>query len=583
MAFDGIMLSNIIGELKNTIIGGRIDKIYQPEGDEIHIYIRANRLNYILLLTSSSNYPRIHLTENTKKNPETAPLFCMVLRKHLIGARIVDIEQPDFDRICHIQIESMDELGELSIKTLAIEIMGRHSNIILIHNDKVVDSIKRIPETISRVRQVLPGLEYVLPPGDKKNPLLEDGSRLKDVLLASKAGQFDRSILKNFMGISKVSAGEIVYRALGANTLEEDLSVQVDYISREFIWFFDRVREGAYSPTILEDDLGQPVDILPFKYLQFPDDRQRAYDSPSEAVDTFYLERDKINRLSQRGSDLSKLLKRLLEHNENKLAIQRDELERAKDAEKYQLWGELVIANIYQIPKGASEVTLLNYYDPENRSIVIPLDINKTAAQNADRYFKTYTKLKNASRILSKQVVETANEIRYIESQIENLRHCTEEIEIEEIREELVRGGYIKRRKQKGHKKQKDTHSKPFHYISGDGYDIYVGKNNKQNDYLTLRMANDEDLWLHVKTIPGSHVIIRSKGQEIPETTLMDGAILAAYYSKGRQSSNVEVDYCLRRHVRKPSGAKPGMVIYDNHSTIAVTPEYDIVRGLTIV
>lgn len=583
MAFDGIMLSSVIAELKSKILGGRIDRIYQPEKDEIHIYIRSNRKNYILLLTANSSYPRIHLTKYTKVNPETPPMFCMVLRKHLVNARIVDIKQPRFDRICHIHVESIDELGDLSVKTLAIEVMGRHSNIILFDNDeKIIDSIKRIPDTVSRVRQVLPGENYTLPPGkEKQNPLLEDGSNLKQLLTQVRVDQFPRTILNNFMGISKVSANEIVHRGLKDQNKKYSFPEQVDMTCAAFIDFFNNVKEHSFQPVLLEDEFGQPIDILPFIYMQFSLELQKSYKSPSEAVDLYYLERDKINRIRQRSSDLYKILKRHLEHNENKLAIQKQELNRAKGAKRYQLWGELITANIYQIPEGISEVTLLNYYDPDGSSETIPLDPSKTPAQNAEKYFKKYTKLKNAFRQLSKQVVETADEVKYIEGQIENLNNCTEELEIDEIRDELISAGYLKRPHKKARKKRsKRVYSKPHHYISSDGHDIYVGKNNTQNDYLTLRMANDDDIWMHVKTIPGSHVIIRSQGKEVPSTTLEEGAMLAAYYSKGKHSSNVEVDYCLKRHVRKPSGAKPGMVIYDNHSTLYVTPEFQLIKEL---
>lgn len=585
MAFDGIMLSSVVKELQSKIVGGRINKIYQPERDEIHIYIRANRQDYILYLSSSPNFPRIHLTQYTKPNPQTPPMFCMVLRKHLTNAKIVGIEQPKFDRICHIKVESIDELGDISIKTLAIEIMGRHSNIILFDTQRnIIDSIKRIPDTVSSVRQVLPGETYTLPPGkEKQNPLLEEGTTLRNILMGVRPEQFSRAIFDNYMGISKISAKEIVYRALKDGNGEIDFREQIDRLCVSFLNFFDNVKESSFCPTILKDERGQYMDILPFTYIQYAPQLQESYDSPSQAIDIFYFERDKADRIRQHSSDLYKLLKRQLEHNENKLGIQRDELNRSKNADQYRLWGELITANIYQIPKGASEVALLNYYDPKGTSIIIPLDPNKTPAQNADRYFKKYTKLQNAYRQLSKQVADTVDEIKYIESQIENLNNCTEVLELEEIREELIQEGYIKKSHKKSRKKKrKNEYSKPYHYISSDGYDIYVGKNNRQNDYLTLRMANNDDVWMHVKTIPGSHVVIKAQGTKIPNTTLEEGAMLAAYYSKGRHSSNVAVDYCFKKYVRKPSGARPGMVIYDNYSTVYVTPKEELIKTLKL-
>lgn len=586
MAFDGIMLSSIIKELQSKIIGGRIDRIYQPERDEIHIYIRANRQNYILLMSASPNFPRMHLTEHTKANPDVPPMFCMVLRKHLINGRIIDIEQPRFDRICHIKIESIDELGDISIKTLAIEIMGRHSNIILFNNDdKIIDSIKHIPDTVSSIRQVLPGKNYILPPGNKKqNPLLEKGERLKQLLLEVRQDDFSTTIFKNFMGISKLSANEIVYRALKNANGKLNFEKQTEMVCKSFIEFFSQVKEQNFVPTILKDEEGEYIDILPFIYEQFPLYLQEHYESPSKVVDIYYLEKDRTDRIKQHSSFLYKLLKKELAHNEQKLRIQREELEKAKDAEKYRLWGELIIANIYKIPEGTSKINLINYYDPTGAEEEISLDPNKTPAQNADIYFKRYTKLKNAQKQLSKQIIETENEIKYIESLIENLSNCTEEIEIEEIKEELIEEGYIKKsNRKKTKKKKKDRYSKPYHYLSSDGYDIYVGKNNRQNDYLTQKIANSNDIWLHVKDIPGSHVIIRTQGKKIPDSTLKEGAILAAYYSKGKNSSNVAVDYCLKRHVKKPSGAKPGMVIYDNYSTLYVTPKKEFIKSLKIM
>ncbi len=585
MALDGIMLNCLLTELKEQITGGRIDKVHQPEKDEIHIVIRSRTQNHRILISASPNYPRIHLTKTQKNNPITPPLFCMVLRKHLIGGRILDIEQPDFERVLIITIESRDELGDLSAKKLIIEIMGRHSNIILVDgNGFIIDSVKRVSEEMSRVRQVLPGKTYISPPSqNKQNPLLNDKDSLKslfeDIDNPNKAA---RTIMDNFTGISRVSAQEIVHRAINIKSVDLGTipnDVLMEKMISTFEVYFDRVKAKDFEPSLLRDDTGRPLDILPFPYYQFDLSLQQRFESASEVLEVFYETRDRIDRGRQRSSHLSKVLNTYLDRAHKKRGILLDEYQQAMDSDKYRLFGELITANLYQIPKNAEKVELVNYYDPDGKLVEITLDKHKTPNENAQAYYKKYNKAKNALVMIEKQLKETEVEIQYLETQIDNLEKCTEEEEIEEIRKELENEGYIKMRPRKK-ETRKSAPSKPYHFISSDGFDIYVGKNNTQNDRLTLRWAEPEDLWLHTKDIPGSHVIVKTHGRELPQQTLLEAAMLAASFSKGKNSSKVPVDYCPRKNVRKPGGAKPGMVIYDNYNTIFVTPKQDKINSL---
>lgn len=570
MALDGVLLNCIMEELEDKIIGGRIDKIHQPEKDEIHIGIRANNQNFKLLISASSNYPRIHLTMLQKSNPLSPPVFCMVLRKHLTGGRIVNIEQPDFERILILYIESRDELGDLATKRLIVEIMGRHSNIILVdENGVIIDSIKRITEEISRVRQVLPGIPYVFPPSqNKQNPLMQEHASLENILNSSEdAKKAARTIQNNFTGISRVTALEIAHRG------------ETDSLPMAFLEFFEKVKLKDFEPVLLKDETGRPKDIFPFPYFQYDLNLQESFESVSMALELFFDARDRMDRIRQRTSHLLKVLNTNLERAQKKLGILMEEYKAAQNADKYRLYGELITANIYQIPKGMEKVELVNYYDPNGSLVEIPLDKNKTPNQNAQAYFKKYNKAKNALIMIEQQIKETQEEIQYLDTQLDNLNKCTEESEIEEIRQELAQEGYIRLRSERKRPK-KIAPSKPYHFLSSDGFHIYVGKNNTQNDRLTLKTAEPDDLWLHTKDIPGSHVIIKTQGKELPEQTLLEAGILAAYFSKAKNSTKVLVDYCPRKNVRKPSGAKPGMVIYENYRTMYVTPDEAVINSL---
>lgn len=575
MAFDGVLLFGLARELENTLLGGRVIKIQQPEKDEIHIQIRNKGNNHRLVLSASPSHPRIHLTMEKKTNPPSAPMFCMVLRKHLSGGKLVTVRQPNNERILELDFEIIDEIGDLAEKTLVIEIMGRHSNIILTGQDgMILDAIKHVDQRISRVRQVLPNRQYVYPPSQGKvNPLTAAAEDVAHILQPMETGIDPAGILSNsFTGVSKATAEEICHRAQTPKKQKE--------IAASFVSFFQQVQSNKFQPVILRDDKGKPRDIFPMIYSIYHPDLLDSFSTFSEALDSFFILRDKVERIQQRTSHLNRIVKTNLERCYKKLALQEEELEKAKNAEEYRLFGELITSNIYQIPSGADKVVLPNYYETDYPMITIPLDPSMTPAQNAQNYFKNYSKAVTVTNKQSQFMKENLEEVNYLESILQNLSMCTDESDVSEIREELIQQGYIRERSERTKAKSRQKTSKPHHFISSDGLDIMVGKNNIQNDKLTLKAASPNDLWLHTKSIQGSHVIIKTGDKPVPETTLLEAANLAAWYSKGRFSSNVPVDYCPRKNVRKPGGAKPGMVVYDRYKTIYVTPSESMVRSL---
>lgn len=583
MALDGVFLSGIVSELEDKIVLGRVDKIYQPEKDEIHMQVRSQAGSLKLLLSASSSHARVHLTKVNKPNPQAPPLFCMVLRKHLTGSKILSISQPGLERIVNITFRSLNEMGDEEEKNLIIEIMGRHSNIILTDNEnRIIDSIKHVNESISRVRQVLPGLEYISPPSqDKINPIGINKDQLLS-LLSEAVNPLDlpKILTKKFTGISKTTAEEIVFSAIGNPTGNEDLdSNNIDQVVQSFTSFFNKIKSKEYSPCVLMDNK-KARDILPFHYSMFPYDNHSLYSTFGDALDNFYKDRDQEERTKQRTANLVKLAKTNLDRCRKKLVLQEKEIDKSEKADSYRHFGDLLTANLYAVPKGAEEVTLIDYYDPNGSSVTIPLDPTKTPAQNAQGYYKKYNKAKTALTEHKRMLENTKLEIEYLESILESLSNAFAEQDIIEIREELMQEGYIKKKASRANNAKNRSKSKPHHYISSDDYDIFVGKNNLQNDLLTLKKASNNDIWLHTKDIPGSHVIIKSKGTEIPENTLLEAANLAAYYSKGKQSGNVPVDYCPKKNVRKPNGAKPGMVIYEHYNTIYITPSEELINRL---
>ena len=574
MAFDTICVKKTVEELNSTIIGGRVDKIYLPEKDELMLIIRTIGGNYKLVLSASANNARVHFTDFSKENPKTPPMFCMLLRKHLISGKIVKVSQPNFERIIEIDIESYNELGDLTTKHLICEIMGRNSNVILCTDDyRIIDSAKHIDFSLSSVRQILPGLTYELPPMQDKTPIL-DTENMQDVTIdfSQDASTPDKAIMSAVSGISPIAAREIVFLAIGTNSLVlgELSEISKKQIAKKLIDFAENLK---FSPCIIFDPNGKPLDFSAVPITYFGESyRVEYFDTMSEVVSKFYFERDKKERMRQKSADLLKLLNNNLERLAKKLVIQEKTLKDAENKEKYKIFGDLVTANLYRIEKGAESVVVSNFYEPDSPEVEIPLSREISASKNAQRYYKLFTKLKNAEVETEKQRKMTLSDIDYLESTLCALENAETEADLNLIRTELTEQGYIKR--SKSSKKETKKESKPMHFISSDGFDIYVGKNNTQNDYLTLKFANSQDMWFHTKQIHGSHTVIKlGIDKEVPKTTMMEAAKLAAYYSKARESSQVPVDYTQVRNVKKPNGAKPGMVIYDNYNTVYVHPE----------
>lgn len=585
MAFDGLVVHSISNELSNKLVGGKIDKIYQPENDEIVLHIRNNKENFKLVLSASASNPRIYISRNYKKeNPISAPMFCMLLRKYIQSGNIVSVSQIGFERIIKITVESLDELKSKTTKDIIIEIMGRHSNIILTHeDDKIVDSIKRIPPSISRVRQILPGVKYILPPSqDKLNPLDDISISEFESIVNNFDGNIQKCIYSNFLGISPTIAKEICFRSnIDYSTPISSLSCEnVFNIYSNFSNLMNNIKDNNYSPCLsIDPTVDKLIDFSCIDLTLFNKLKMVYDDSMSFIVESFYANKDIKERINQRASDFKKSVSIKLDRLYNKLKKQEIELKESDNAEFYKVKGELITSYIYMIEKGMSSVDVQNFYDPQLNNIKIDLNPNLTPSENAQKYFKKYNKLKHAKKEITAQVKLSLEEINYLENILLSIDNCDNLVELDDIKEELQKLGYMKG-KVKSKKEKTNVGTKPNEFVSSDGFTILVGKNNKQNDLLTLKIASNEDIWMHTKNIPGSHVIIKSEGKDVPDSTLLEGAMLAAFFSKSRMSSQVPVDYTLKKNIKKPNGAKPGMVIYETNSTIYVTPSEELVVKL---
>lgn len=578
MPLDGVMLHTVLNELQDTLTGGRIDKVLQPERDELHLMIRNKGENRRLLCSASPNHARVHLTEVQKPNPVAPPSFCMLLRKHLIGGKITDISQPNTDRIICLHIQARDELGDWTEKQLIVEIMGRYSNILLTQDGAILDCIKHIGSDVNRYRELLPGRPYKSPPGEGKHDPMSPDKPLAE--LFGLEGDLTRSLRGAFYGLAQASAAEIVYRALGTERYAHADMTGLQWESLENA-FREFVEDLSSPGPLLILDGGVPKDMLPFPYRTYEGVPFLSIPSPSACVERFYQDRDLANRMTQRTAHLTRTVKTALERSQKKLANQTEDLNKAEKGDKYRLWGELLTAHMHGLAEGEESVTVPNYYDEDGGTVTIPLDPARTLNQNAQRYFKRYAKTRSAIENLNEQIPVTQSEIDYLEGQLQNLSQCETDAEVNEIAQELMEEGYLRRKRSR--QKRTAAPSKPLHYISGDGYDIYVGKNNKQNDWLTFKKANATDLWLHAKEMPGSHVIVRTQGQdltELPDSTLTEAAQLAAWYSKGRTGSHIPIDYCPRSHVKKPGTYKPGLVIYEGYFTVYVDPRKEAVESI---
>ena len=577
MAFDGITISNIVHELRENLLDGRINKIAQPEPDELLLTLKTATGLKRLYISASASLPLIYLTEQNKPSPMTAPNFCMLLRKHINNGRITDISQPKLERIIHFEIEHLDELGDLCKKYLIVEIMGKHSNIIFCNeNNRIIDSIKHVSAQMSSVREVLPGREYFIPETvEKYNPLEVSFEEFKVALISKPCG-LSKAIYTSFTGISPIVAEEICYvsgmdSSVTPRELLEDILV---HLYKQFTLFFGNVIRKDYSPRIYYAG-NEPKEFSSITLTHFGQYEQKMYASISALLETYYASKNTITRIRQKSVDLRKIVQTALERNRKKFDLQSKQLRDTEGRDKYRVYGELINVYGYGLAPDAKELTCVNYYT--NEDITIPLDPTKTPQENAQKYFDKYNKQKRTYEALHSLIEETKNEITYLESVSNFLDISRSEDDLVQIKEELTEAGYVKRKftKQKG-----KVLNKPLHYISSDGYHIYVGKNNIQNDELTFDFAVGNDWWFHAKDCPGSHVIVKTNGDELPDRTFEEAGKLAAYYSKNNGNEKVEIDYIEKKHVKKPKGGKPGFVVYYTNYSLIIDSD---ISGLQLV
>jgi predicted ribosome quality control (RQC) complex YloA/Tae2 family protein len=579
MALDGLVLHAIVHELQ-ACVGGRINKIHQPTNNDVVLQIRAQGQNMKLLLSANPTYPRVHLTQQQFMNPVEAPMFCMLLRKHFEGGIIEAVEQVGMERMIRMQVRHRDELGDLSTKMVVVEIMGRHSNMILIDpaTDAIIDGIHHVTPTISSYRIVMPGSKYVSPPEqDKLNPLDVDSSAFQTAFEeAYAAGEPEQRIVAAFSGLSPLIAKEIVYRGRMKAGIHNGEAL-LPSLWQAFEEIMQAARQHQYDPVIVEQTESGKLffAMTPLTHIDGP---ATSYSSAGACLEQFYGDKAERDTVKQRVADLLRFLQNEKNKNVKKLEKLQETVAESKDADTYRILGELLTASLHTIKKGDKELETVNYYDEEQAIIRITLDPMLTPSDNAQRYFKKYTKMKNSTAVVEEQIEQTHQEIAYLGSLLQQLSVASLQ-DIEEIRDELMEQGYIRDRNKKQRKKKQDKPALAC-YISSDGVPIYVGKNNTQNEYLTNRLAGSLDTWLHTKDIPGSHVVIR--GDTYTDETLLEAAQLAAYFSQAKHSSQVPVDYTLIKHVHKPNGAKPGFVIYVNQKTLFVTPDENKIRQMQV-
>lgn len=578
MAFDGITIASIVREMKNQIEGGRIYKIAQPEKDELLLTIKNNGGQVRVIMSADASLPLLYLTQENKTSPMTAPNFCMLLRKHLQNARIVAVNQPmGLERIVKLQLEHLNELGDLCTKYLAIELMGKHSNIIFYDDQNVIiDSIKHISGMVSSVREVLPGREYFIPnTQDKEDPLTASREEMHRVLTAVSRPVF-KAIYGSFTGISPCIAQEICYRAgVDADKPSGELTeTEMDVVCSIFLQIMKDVKEGSFVPNVVYEN-SQPVEYAAVRLTSYADDKVVLYDSMSELIEHYYAEKNIVTRIRQRSVDLRRVVQTAMERNVKKYDLQVKQLEDTQKREKYRIYGELLNTYGYGAAEGAKSLEALNYYT--NDMITIPLDPTLTAGENAKKYFDKYQKLKRTYEALTTLTQETKEEIEHLASISTALDIAQKEEDLVQIKEELIESGYIRR---KGGTKRVKITSKPFHYISSDGFDIYVGKNNYQNEELTFKFATGNDWWFHAKGMPGSHVIVKTNGAEMTDRAYEEAGRLAAYYSQAKGQEKIEIDYTQKKNVKKPNGSKPGFVVYYTNYSLVIDSD---ISGLQLV
>ncbi len=588
MPFDAVCLMAVTAELQEAVVGGKIDKIYQPARDEVVLAIRGSKGNVKLLLTANPSHPRIQLTALNRENPAVPPMFCMLLRKHLTNARILSLTQPPMERVVDLKLEALDELGSRVERHLILEAMNRRANLILLGDEgRILDCLRRVDAEMSIRRQVLPGLFYHLPPAQEKVNLLELEEEALRTLIEAMPEEAELSgwLLDTFNGLSPLICRELAYQAGGAVDVRLH---QLGENSREKLFRFlqgefDRIRRGEFHPWLISDG-GKPKDFTYRPIGQYGDAMEVAPgESFSALLDQFYARRETSERVRQLGQDMIKTLTNARDRTARKLNNQRKELAGTRDREQLRRMGDIITSNLYRMSRGMKVLEAENYYDPVCQMIRIALDPLLTPQQNAAKYYKDYNKAKNAEHFLTEQIAKGELELDYLESVLQSVRQAEGERDLSEIRSELEESGYLRRKQvPKGKKQPKRAAGKPMEFRSTTGMRISVGRNNTQNDQLTCKMACRSDIWLHTQKLHGSHVILRTEGETPDNQSLTEAAQLAAYYSQAREGQNVPVDYTPVKYVKKPNGARPGMVIYETYSTAYVTPDPQLPEQLRI-
>ncbi|MCR5652802.1 MAG: NFACT family protein [Ruminococcus sp.] len=576
MALDGMMLHHVMNELKQTALGARVYQIYQPNRDEIILHLRTKSGNKKLLVSTRANSPRVNFTEYSVENPASPPMLCMLMRKRLGGGKLLDIRQSGLDRILFFDFECTNELGDKVMLTLIVEIMGKYSNIIFTEESGlIIDALKRVDITMSSRRVVLPNLNYELPEKqDKLNILLCDAEKVVEKIVnTSDEKALNKAILNAVEGISPVVCREIEHRVLGGKIANNKTMTVEDKekLKAEIEKLADKVLTCSGKPLMLyHKGEKRPFDISFVDITQYGSLCETGERSSfCELLDSYYAERDSADRMRVKSADLSRVLTNLINRTTNKINAQRRELAACEDREQLRIKGDLLQANLYRIERGAESVTVENYYDENNAPLTIKLNPAISPAQNAQKFYKDYNRAKTAEQVLTVQIKKAEDELEYLDTLSDTLSRVTSEKELNQIRLEFMEQGYIRRPKTAT---KKPSVLQPLEYTTSDGFKVLVGRNNKQNDTLTLKTAKNRDLWFHTKDIAGSHTILITEGRDVPESSVIEAARIAAYHSKARESSNVAVDYTLVKHVSKPNGAKPGMVIFVNNRTVYVDP-----------
>ena len=579
MPMDGVMLGFVARQLDTILRDGRVDRVIQPEKDEIHLMIRSQGANYRLVLSAAANAARVHLSEHAKTGPMEPPMLCMLFRKYLCGGRVLAVRRIAGDRILEIDVSNLSELGDPVTRTLVVEIMGRHSNIILRTEDgRIIDAARHVGQDISRVRQVMPGLPYAYPPTQGKlDPETADAEAVASAL-ENAGGKLEKAIGASIAGFSPQAAREAAVRiGMDGSALVSEINVQA--AANALCDYFHQM--PSLSPCVVTlDDLGAPTDVFPFPQKHLPTGKTAQFDDPSAALDAYFYERDRRDRLNQRSASLAHTIKNHIERCEKKIAIQNEALESAARMEEYRQSGELLQANLYRLQKGEAVATVENYYSENCEPVSIPMDVSLSPAQNAQRYFKLYQKARGAKTLAADQKEKAEQELAYLEQMEDDLRKCTDARGLAELREMLVASGHVRQPVSRV-KARKEAPSQPMKFLSSDGIEIEVGKNALQNERLTMG-ARGNETWLHAQKMPGSHVLIHTEG-DVPEATLMQAAMLAAYYSKGVRSAQVPIDATLRRYIKKPGGTPAGFVTYTHQRTLYITPSEAEIKSIRLL